>query len=157
MRIRGLDKYYGATQVLHGVDLDVAAGEMVAITGPSGSGKSTLCRCVNRLESATVGTVTLDGVPLPAEGRELSRLRAEVGMVFQSFNLFAHLTVMQNLMLAPVKVRDGPRRRAPPHARLSPTAPPCSQPRLGGSALPGAGRLKMARAGVPWPSEPDST
>ncbi|MFF5860428.1 amino acid ABC transporter ATP-binding protein [Streptomyces sp. NPDC012751] len=105
VRIRGLDKYYGTTQVLHGVDLDVAAGEVVAIIGPSGSGKSTLCRCVNRLESATAGTIALDGVPLPTEGRELTRLRAEVGMVFQSFNLFAHLTVVQNLMLAPVKVR----------------------------------------------------
>ncbi|MFF8880676.1 amino acid ABC transporter ATP-binding protein [Streptomyces flaveolus] len=105
VRIRGLDKHYGSTQVLHGIDLDVTAGEVVVVIGPSGSGKSTLCRCVNRLESATAGTVTIDGVPLPTEGRALSRLRAEVGMVFQSFNLFAHLTVVQNLMLAPVKVR----------------------------------------------------
>ncbi|MFC7016180.1 amino acid ABC transporter ATP-binding protein [Streptomyces viridiviolaceus] len=105
VRIRGLDKHYGPTQVLHSVDLDVFAGEVVAIVGPSGSGKSTLCRCINRLDSTTAGSIVVDGAPLPEEGSELRRLRAEVGMVFQSFNLFAHLTVVQNLMLAPVKVR----------------------------------------------------
>ncbi|MFB7493238.1 amino acid ABC transporter ATP-binding protein [Streptomyces sp. NPDC056161] len=105
VEIRGVDKHYGDTQVLHGIDLEVAAGEVVVVIGPSGSGKSTLCRCVNRLESTTSGTISIDGVPLPAEGRALARLRADAGMVFQSFNLFGHLTVLQNLMLAPVKVR----------------------------------------------------
>ncbi|MFJ5646257.1 amino acid ABC transporter ATP-binding protein [Streptomyces sp. NPDC093223] len=112
VRIRGVDKHYGQTQVLHGIDLDVAAGEVVVIIGPSGSGKSTLCRCVNRLETTTSGTIAIDGVPLPAEGRALARLRAEAGMVFQSFNLFGHLTVRRNLMLAPMKVRGVPKAEA---------------------------------------------
>ncbi|MFJ8749451.1 amino acid ABC transporter ATP-binding protein [Streptomyces sp. NPDC102441] len=105
VQIRGVDKHFGDTQVLHGIDLDVAAGEVVVVIGPSGSGKSTLCRCVNRLETTTSGTITIDGVPLPEEGRGLATLRADAGMVFQSFNLFAHLTVLQNLTLAPMKVR----------------------------------------------------
>ena len=105
VRIAGVDKHFGETQVLHGIDLDVAAGEVVVVIGPSGSGKSTLCRCVNRLETISSGTIAIDGIPLPAEGRELARLRADAGMVFQSFNLFAHLTVLQNVALAPVKVR----------------------------------------------------
>ncbi|MFE1852192.1 amino acid ABC transporter ATP-binding protein [Streptomyces sp. NPDC059489] len=105
VEIRGVDKHYGETQVLHGIDLDVSAGEVVVVIGPSGSGKSTLCRCVNRLETITSGSITIDGVPLPAEGRELARLRAEAGMVFQSFNLFGHLRVLQNITLAPIKVR----------------------------------------------------
>jgi glutamate transport system ATP-binding protein len=112
VQIRGVDKHYGETQVLHGIDLDVAAGEVVVIIGPSGSGKSTLCRCVNRLETITCGTITVDGVPLPAEGRELARLRADAGMVFQSFNLFGHLTALQNIMLAPVRVRGAARAAA---------------------------------------------
>jgi glutamate transport system ATP-binding protein len=107
-----VDKHFGATQVLYGIDLDVAAGEVVVVIGPSGSGKSTLCRCVNRLETISSGTVTIDGVPLPAEGRELAKLRADAGMVFQSFNLFGHLTVLQNVSLAPVKVRRMPRAAA---------------------------------------------
>ncbi|MEU3186708.1 amino acid ABC transporter ATP-binding protein [Streptomyces sp. NPDC006923] len=112
VQIRGVDKHFGDTQVLHHIDLDVAPGEVVVIVGPSGSGKSTLCRCVNRLETTTSGTITIDGVPLPEEGRELARLRADAGMVFQSFNLFAHLTVLQNLTLAPVKVRGLSRAEA---------------------------------------------
>jgi glutamate transport system ATP-binding protein len=112
VRIAGVDKRFGATQVLYGIDLDVAAGEVVVVIGPSGSGKSTLCRCVNRLETISSGTVTIDGVPLPAEGRELAKLRADAGMVFQSFNLFGHLTVLQNVSLAPVKVRRMPRAAA---------------------------------------------
>ncbi|MFI0779901.1 amino acid ABC transporter ATP-binding protein [Streptomyces sp. NPDC021212] len=112
VRIAGVDKHFGDIQVLHGVDLDVAAGEVVVIIGPSGSGKSTLCRCVNRLETITSGTITIDGVPLPAEGRELAELRADAGMVFQSFNLFAHLTALQNVTLAPVKVRGLSRQDA---------------------------------------------
>ncbi|MEV6537123.1 amino acid ABC transporter ATP-binding protein [Streptomyces sp. NPDC051639] len=105
VEIRGVDKHYGETQVLHGINLDVSAGEVVVVIGPSGSGKSTLCRCVNRLETITNGSVAIDGVPLPEEGRELAKLRADAGMVFQSFNLFGHLTVLQNITLAPVKVR----------------------------------------------------
>jgi glutamate transport system ATP-binding protein len=83
----------------------VARGEVVVIVGPSGSGKSTLCRTINRLEPIDSGVITVDGRPLPEEGKALARLRADVGMVFQSFNLFAHKTVLQNLMLGPVKVR----------------------------------------------------
>ena len=105
VRLRGVNKHFGAVQVLHDIDLDVHRGEVVAVIGPSGSGKSTLCRCVNRLETVTSGTIEIDGVPLPAEGRELSRLRAEAGMVFQSFNLFSHMTALQNVALAPVRVR----------------------------------------------------
>ncbi|HEY5834421.1 amino acid ABC transporter ATP-binding protein [Streptomyces sp.] len=112
VRISDVNKHFGDAQVLHDVCLDVHAGEVVVIIGPSGSGKSTLCRCVNRLETITSGTITVDGQPLPAEGRELARLRAEAGMVFQSFNLFPHLTVLQNVALGPVKVRGVPRADA---------------------------------------------
>jgi glutamate transport system ATP-binding protein len=105
IRLRAVNKHYGAAHVLRDIDLDVAAGEVVVLIGASGSGKSTLCRCVNRLEPASSGSITVDGRPLPAEGRALARLRADVGMVFQSFNLFAHKTAVQNVALAPVKVR----------------------------------------------------
>ncbi|MFJ2095455.1 amino acid ABC transporter ATP-binding protein [Streptomyces sp. NPDC087901] len=117
VRITGVDKHFGDVQVLHGVDLDIAAGEVVVIIGPSGSGKSTLCRCINGLETITSGTVTIDGVPLPAEGSELAKVRADAGMVFQSFNLFAHLTALQNVTLAPVKVRGLARRDAEARGR----------------------------------------
>jgi glutamate transport system ATP-binding protein len=112
VRLSGVDKHFGQHQVLFGIDLEVAAGEVVMILGPSGSGKSTLCRCVNRLETISAGTIAIDGVPLPAEGRELARLRSEVGMVFQSFNLFAHRTALQNVTLAPIKVRGVTRSQA---------------------------------------------
>jgi glutamate transport system ATP-binding protein len=97
---------------LQDINLDIFAGEVIAIIGPSGAGKSTLCRCINRLETTDAGSITIDGAPLPEEGRALSRLRAEVGMVFQSFNLFAHKTALQNVMLGPVKVRRIPRAQA---------------------------------------------
>src|ERR1700712_2481541 len=95
--IRGVNKSFGSFQALHDIDLDVDAGEVVVVVGASGSGKSTLCRCINRLEPITSGSITIDGKPLPEEGRELARLRADVGMVFQSFNLFAHKTVLENI------------------------------------------------------------
>jgi glutamate transport system ATP-binding protein len=110
-------KSFGRHQVLHDVDLTVGRGEVVVIIGPSGAGKSTLCRCINRLETIGSGTITVDGVPLPAEGRALARLRAQVGMVFQTFNLFSHRTVLDNITLAPVKVRGVPRARAEATAR----------------------------------------
>jgi len=100
-----VNKYFGPLHVLDDVSLTVAKGEVVVVIGPSGSGKSTLCRAINRLEPINSGTITFDGKPLPAEGRPLARLRSEVGMVFQSFNLFAHKTILQNVMLGPLKVR----------------------------------------------------
>jgi glutamate transport system ATP-binding protein len=107
--MRGVNKHFGALHVLKDIDLTIYRGEVVVVLGPSGSGKSTLCRTINRLETIDAGTITLEGVPLPSEGRALARLRAEVGMVFQSFNLFAHMTVLQNLMLGPVKAQRRPR------------------------------------------------
>jgi glutamate transport system ATP-binding protein len=98
-------KWFGPLHVLDDVTLSVAKGEVVVVIGPSGSGKSTLCRVINRLEPIKSGTVTFDGRPLPEEGRALARLRSEVGMVFQSFNLFGHKTILQNVMLGPLKVR----------------------------------------------------
>ena len=100
-----VDKYFGNLHVLKDVNLDVQRGEVVVILGPSGSGKSTLCRTINRLEAIDSGTITIDGLPLPSEGRALARLRSDVGMVFQSFNLFAHKTILENVTLAPIKVR----------------------------------------------------
>ncbi|WP_328301153.1 amino acid ABC transporter ATP-binding protein [Streptomyces sp. NBC_00435] len=100
-----VNKHFGALHVLQDIDLSIARGEVVVVIGPSGSGKSTLCRTINRLETIDSGTITVDGKQLPSEGRELARLRADVGMVFQSFNLFAHKTVLQNVMLGQLKVR----------------------------------------------------
>jgi glutamate transport system ATP-binding protein len=110
--LRGVNKHFGALHVLKDIDLDVQPGEVVVVLGPSGSGKSTLCRTINRLETVDTGAISVDGVPLPAEGRALARLRSDVGMVFQSFNLFAHKTIIDNVTLAPVKVRKMPRERA---------------------------------------------
>ncbi|WP_372735617.1 amino acid ABC transporter ATP-binding protein [Nocardioides sp.] len=100
-----VDKWYGDLHVLQDINVTVARGEVVVVIGPSGSGKSTLCRAINRLETIDRGTITLDGQPLPQEGKELAALRAEVGMVFQSFNLFAHKTILENVTLGPIKVR----------------------------------------------------
>jgi len=100
-----VNKSFGDLHVLKDVDLTVDRGEVVVVVGPSGSGKSTLCRCINRLEPVDSGTITIDGVPLPEEGKALAKLRADVGMVFQSFNLFAHKSVLQNVTLGPIKVR----------------------------------------------------
>ncbi|WP_028049861.1 amino acid ABC transporter ATP-binding protein [Cellulomonas sp. URHD0024] len=103
--LQGVDKYFGSLHVLQNIDLTVARGEVVVIIGPSGSGKSTLCRTINRLETIDAGVIEVDGKALPQEGRALARLRADVGMVFQSFNLFAHMTVLQNVVLGQVKAR----------------------------------------------------
>jgi glutamate transport system ATP-binding protein len=103
--LESVHKWFGPLHVLDDVNLSVARGEVVVVIGPSGSGKSTLCRAINRLEPINSGSITFDGRPLPAEGRALARLRSEVGMVFQSFNLFAHKTILQNVMLGPIKVR----------------------------------------------------
>ena len=107
-----LHKWFGDVHALDSVDLTVGRGEVVVVLGPSGSGKSTLCRCINHLERPDSGTVTIDGAVVPEEGKALARLRADVGMVFQSFNLFAHKTVLQNLTLGPVKVRKIPKAQA---------------------------------------------
>ena len=100
-----VNKYFGDLHVLRDVDLLIQRGEVLVVIGPSGSGKSTLCRCINRLEPIQSGRITIDGVPLAEEGRALAKVRADVGMVFQSFNLFAHKTILQNVTLGPVKVR----------------------------------------------------
>jgi len=103
--MRAVDKHFGKLHVLRDVNLEVPRGQVVIVLGPSGSGKSTLCRTINRLEPIDSGDIAVDGVPLPSEGKALAALRADVGMVFQSFNLFAHKTILDNVMLAPTKVR----------------------------------------------------
>jgi glutamate transport system ATP-binding protein len=100
-----VNKWFGQLHVLRDVNLSVDRGEVVVVIGPSGSGKSTLCRAINRLEPINSGEIRFDGQLLPAEGKGLAKLRSEVGMVFQSFNLFAHKTVLENVMLGPIKVR----------------------------------------------------
>ncbi|MCQ8194706.1 amino acid ABC transporter ATP-binding protein [Streptomyces rugosispiralis] len=115
--LSGVNKHFGALHVLQDIDLTISRGEVVVVIGPSGSGKSTLCRTVNRLETIDSGSITIDGKPLPQEGRELARLRADVGMVFQSFNLFAHKTVLENVMLGQIKVRKTDKKAAEEKAR----------------------------------------
>ncbi len=115
--LTGVSKHFGAVQVLHDITLSIGQGEVVVVIGPSGSGKSTLIRTINRLETIDAGTITLDGVPLPQEGRDLARLRADIGMVFQSFNLFAHKSVLDNIVLGPMKVRGLSRPEAEERAR----------------------------------------
>jgi glutamate transport system ATP-binding protein len=116
--IADVDKYFGDLHVLKNVSLNVARGEVVVVLGPSGSGKSTLCRVINRLEPINSGVISIDGQPLPSEGAELARLRADVGMVFQSFNLFAHKTVLDNVTLGPRKVRRRSRAESERAARV---------------------------------------
>jgi glutamate transport system ATP-binding protein len=110
--IRRVNKHFGSHHALKDINFDVSHGQVVVVLGPSGSGKSTLCRTINRLETVDSGTIAIDGERLPEEGRGLARLRSDVGMVFQSFNLFPHKTVLQNVMLAPINVRKIPRREA---------------------------------------------
>ncbi len=108
----GVNKWFGDLHVLQDINVTVTRGEVVVVIGPSGSGKSTLCRAINRLETIDQGSITLDGEPLPQEGKELANLRAEVGMVFQSFNLFAHKTIRENVTLGPIKVRKKSKKDA---------------------------------------------
>jgi glutamate transport system ATP-binding protein len=107
-----VNKYFGELHALKDVDLGVDTGEVVVVIGPSGSGKSTLCRTINRLEPIDSGRISFNGKPLPEEGKALAALRANVGMVFQSFNLFAHKSIRDNVMLGPVKARKVPKREA---------------------------------------------
>ncbi|WP_406302681.1 amino acid ABC transporter ATP-binding protein [Streptomyces sp. NBC_00885] len=115
--LSNVNKHFGALHVLQDIDLTIARGEVVVVIGPSGSGKSTLCRTINRLETIDSGAISIDGKPLPAEGKQLARLRADVGMVFQSFNLFAHKTVLENVMLGQLKVRKADKKAAEDKAR----------------------------------------
>ncbi|GGS28680.1 MULTISPECIES: amino acid ABC transporter ATP-binding protein [Streptomyces] len=115
--LSNVNKHFGALHVLQDIDLTIARGEVVVVIGPSGSGKSTLCRTINRLETVDSGAISIDGKPLPQEGKELARLRADVGMVFQSFNLFAHKTVLENVMLGQIKVRKADKKAAEEKAR----------------------------------------
>ncbi|MFF1548037.1 amino acid ABC transporter ATP-binding protein [Streptomyces sp. NPDC058291] len=117
IELRDVNKHFGELHVLRDVSLTVGRGEVVVVIGPSGSGKSTLCRAINRLEPIGSGTIILDGQPLPEEGRSLARLRSDVGMVFQSFNLFAHKTVLQNISLGQVKVRRRKKEEADRRSR----------------------------------------
>ena len=110
--LRGVQKHFGDLHVLQDIELDVSPGEVVVVLGPSGSGKSTLCRTINRLETIDEGGIRIDGEVLPTSGPGLARLRAEVGMVFQSFNLFAHKTVLENVTVAPIKVKKESKKDA---------------------------------------------
>jgi polar amino acid transport system ATP-binding protein len=117
VRMEGVDKWFDAFQALKGIDLEVARGEKIVICGPSGSGKSTLIRCINQLEVVQNGRIVVDGIDLTAGPRNVEAVRREVGMVFQQFNLFPHLTVLENCMLAPMKVRKARREDAEATAR----------------------------------------
>jgi glutamate transport system ATP-binding protein len=110
--VENVDKHFGDLHVLNDINTVVNRGEVVVVIGPSGSGKSTLCRAINRLETIDSGSISIDGVRLPDEGAELAKLRADVGMVFQSFNLFAHKTVLENVTLAPIRVKRMSRKAA---------------------------------------------
>ncbi|MEU3853369.1 amino acid ABC transporter ATP-binding protein [Streptomyces sp. NPDC029554] len=117
IELRDVNKHFGDLHVLRDIDLTVGRGEVVVVIGPSGSGKSTLCRAINRLETIESGEIVIDGQPLPDEGKPLARVRADVGMVFQAFNLFAHKTVLQNLSLGQVKVRGRKKEDADQRSR----------------------------------------
>ncbi|MFJ7062025.1 amino acid ABC transporter ATP-binding protein (plasmid) [Streptomyces griseobrunneus] len=117
IELRDVNKHFGELHVLQDINLTVGRGEVVVVIGPSGSGKSTLCRAVNRLETIESGSILIDGRPLPEEGKGLAQLRAEVGMVFQSFNLFAHKTVLANVSLAQLKVRKRKKEEADRRSR----------------------------------------
>lgn len=112
IRLTGVNKYFGDYHALTDINLDILAGQVVVLLGPSGSGKSTLCRTINRLETIDSGEIYIDGVLLPEEGKDLAALRSEVGMCFQQFNLFSHMTILDNVTLAPMKVRGMSRKDA---------------------------------------------
>ncbi|GLW08546.1 arginine ABC transporter ATP-binding protein [Microtetraspora sp. NBRC 13810] len=112
VKLENVNKHFGELHVLRDIHLTVDRGEVLVVIGPSGGGKSTLCRTMNRLETIDSGVITFDGRPLPAEGKPLAKLRSEVGMVFQSFNLFAHKTILENVTLGPIKVRGQDRKAA---------------------------------------------
>ena len=114
--MEGVDKFFGDFQALTDINLDVSRGQVVVVLGPSGSGKSTLCRTINRLETIDNGTISIDGVVLPEEGKGLAKLRADVGMVFQQFNLFPHMTIKDNVTLGPIKVRKQSKKEATKNA-----------------------------------------
>ncbi|WP_141914999.1 amino acid ABC transporter ATP-binding protein [Klugiella xanthotipulae] len=116
--VSGVEKFYGEFHALKNINLTVTKGEVVVVIGPSGSGKSTLCRTINRLETISAGEILIDGKKLPEEGKALATLRADVGMVFQSFNLFAHKSILENVALGPVKVRKRQRADAEMAARM---------------------------------------
>ena len=117
VEMRGVHKWFGTFHVLRNIDLEVGRGERIVICGPSGSGKSTLIRCINRLEEHQRGLIKIDGVELTGATRAINEVRREVGMVFQSFNLFPHLTILENCTLAPIWVRKTPKREAEENAR----------------------------------------
>jgi ABC-type polar amino acid transport system ATPase subunit len=117
IELQGVTKWYGATQVLKGINFQVARGERVVVCGPSGSGKSTMIRCINRLEKHGDGRIIVNGVELDHTTRNVDMVRRDIGMVFQQFNLFPHLTVLQNLTIAPVKIRRTPKVEAERTAR----------------------------------------
>jgi glutamate transport system ATP-binding protein len=117
IELRDVNKHFGDLHVLRDINLTVGRGEVVVVIGPSGSGKSTLCRAINRLETIESGQIVIDGQPLPDEGKQLARVRADVGMVFQAFNLFAHKTVLQNLSLGQVKARGRKKEDADKRSR----------------------------------------
>lgn len=110
--LRHVDKHFGQLHVLNDINLSVKKGEVVVIIGPSGSGKSTLCRTINRLETVDAGEIMIDGVAMPQEGRHLAEIRAQVGMVFQAFNLFAHKTILDNVTIGPIDVLHKPKKEA---------------------------------------------
>ena len=112
IELRHVDKHFGSLHVLKDINLKVGKGEVVVVIGPSGSGKSTLCRTINRLETIDSGEILIEGKPLPQEGKELAATRAEIGMVFQSFNLFAHRSIIDNVTMGPVEVLGVPRDKA---------------------------------------------
>ncbi|MEV5001540.1 amino acid ABC transporter ATP-binding protein [Nocardioides sp. LML1-1-1.1] len=117
VELHGVQKWYGDLHVLQDIELTVGRGEVVVVIGPSGSGKSTLCRTINRLETVDQGEILVDAAPLPQEGKALAAHRADVGMVFQSFNLFAHKTILENVTLGPIKVRKQSRADAEKRAQ----------------------------------------
>ena len=113
-----VNKHYGELHVLNDINVSIPKGQVVVVIGPSGSGKSTFCRAINRLETIDDGEIRIDGVKLPSEGKGLAQLRADVGMVFQSFNLFAHKSILENVTLGPMKVRGKKRKEAEEQAMV---------------------------------------